>query len=148
VSTHPSESWFWSYCDAVEKKHPDARSELELEMLEFRDFRNRAGGEGSVAYFIDSYDIRPSRVAKFLTRFAPPEIGAIARDMSLRYPDDMPKDLAEREAYILSRFTDGAGLSLQFEWRGEEDQAYERLDEFCVGEGALELYRKLRECLE
>jgi hypothetical protein len=145
MSSESPENWFWSQCAAIESKPKHARSELESELIEFSDLRSRAGGASSSLYYIDSYDIRPSRLASLLTEFGPPEIAAIARDLSRLYPDDMPQGQQARQAYIEDRFAriDTLGLTLEL---NVEDR-YEILDEYCMGNGVHELYRKLQEAL-
>ncbi len=145
MSTESPEDWFWSQCAAIESKPTHARSELESELLEFSDLRSRAGGASSALYYIDSYDIRPSRLASLLTKFGPPEIAAIARDLSRLYPDDMPQGQQARQAYIEDRFAriDTLGLALE----SNVEDPYEILDEFCMGNRVHEFYRKLEEAM-
>jgi hypothetical protein len=137
------ESWFWALCANLESKLPESLNELERGVLEFRELRSRAGGEGSAAYYTDSTGITPSRLASFLNRFATPRVAAAAQYFARLCPDDAPFDPAERGHYLENRLIHQDALGLQGEWPADVDAA-EVLDTFCMGQGAEVLYRNLK----
>ena len=141
--TESPEDWFWRECSRIERQSPQDRSELEAEMLEFADLRPRAGGDSSVLYYIDSYQIRPSRLASLLTKLGPPQVAAVARDLSRLYPDDMPQEQEARQAYIEARFAKIESLNLPFE--SSVDDPFAALDDYCLGDLVDELYVELRQ---
>jgi hypothetical protein len=136
-------TWFWEHCANLESQARDRLDDLDRELLEFREFEARLMGEGCGAYYIDSMDIQPSLVAKLLSRFAPPAISALARDLSLVHPDDMPPDIKEREVYLVRRYetVDSLGLALETDLFAKDP--FETLDNY-VAENLAEVFMALR----
>jgi hypothetical protein len=137
------ETWFWNFCDELEAQPAADMTELELEALEFRDLRARAGGEGSVAYYTDSPGITPSRIVALLAKFAPPHVAAASRYLSRLCPDDAPFDPNERGYYLEDRLSRTVELGIQAGYPEEIDAAAV-LDEYCMGPEIEALYAHIK----
>ena len=126
---------FYAICDGIRTKKRDGLTALDLEILELEQFRDYLGGGGSISYFIENADATPSRVASLLTKIGPPKLAALVRDGSKIFPDDMPKDFPERQAFIEGRFEHLNELGLGFETLG----GYDAIDSFfcCAGESSI-----------
>jgi len=128
---------FHRLCSAIRAKSSELLSPLELEMLELDEFRGYVGGGGSISYFIENADAKPSRLASLLGKVGPPQLAAIARDSSKVFPDDMPKEFSKRQAFIEQRFEHLAELALSLEVIDET--GFEEIDAYfcCPAEEAV-----------
>jgi hypothetical protein len=128
---------FYEICRVVRTKSGDTMCTLEREILELEDFRGYLGSGGNISYFIENADAKPSRIASLFTKIGPPKLAMLARDSAKIFPDDMPKNLSERQAFIENRFEhlDDLGLSLESVGEG----GYDGIDSFfcCPEEGAI-----------
>jgi hypothetical protein len=104
---------FYQLCTAINAKPRQGLNPLELELLELSEFRSYVGGGGSISYFIENSDAKPSRLASLFTKLGPPQLAAMVRDSSKIFPDEMPSSFSEMQAFVEQRFANLGKLDLE-----------------------------------
>ncbi|HSI49939.1 MAG TPA: hypothetical protein VLA61_16830 [Ideonella sp.] len=117
---------FYRLCTAIEAKPQDGLSTLELELRELGEFRSYVGGGGSISYFLENSDAKPSRLASLFTKVGPSQLAAMLRDSSKIFPDDMPSNFSEKQAFVEQRLANLGKLNLE----SFEETGFDAIDSY------------------